>query len=174
MIGAGTVGGGVYEIIMNRLGGSSSTETPIITKICVRDANKPRDFSLDTSLTTIVTNVESILNDDEIDMVVEVAGGVTFAKDAVYKALKSSKSVVTANKALIAENLEEIVSMVNDTNSKKKSDMKLVFVVAYLLFIHCNHVVTREILSIQLWEYATEPLISCWVRWKMGMIMTKS
>ena len=92
MIGAGTVGGGVYEIIMNRLGGSSSTETPIITKICVRDANKPRDFSLDTSLTTIVTNVESILNDDEIDMVVEVAGGVTFAKDAVYKALKVARA----------------------------------------------------------------------------------
>ena len=52
MIGAGTVGGGVYEIIMNRLGGSSNkppagnkNNTPIITKICVRDPAKARDLN---------------------------------------------------------------------------------------------------------------------------------
>lgn len=125
MIGAGTVGGGVYELIMNRLGGvnsngsstskSSSSPTPIITKICVRDATKPRDFTIDDS-TQIVTDVQSILDDSDIDLVVEVAGGVTFAKDAVYASLKSGKSVVTANKALIAENLEEIVDMLNEQN----------------------------------------------------------
>eukprot|EP00584_Thalassiosira_punctigera_P016466 CAMPEP_0172548594 /NCGR_PEP_ID=MMETSP1067-20121228/17843_1 /TAXON_ID=265564 ORGANISM="Thalassiosira punctigera, Strain Tpunct2005C2" /NCGR_SAMPLE_ID=MMETSP1067 /ASSEMBLY_ACC=CAM_ASM_000444 /LENGTH=453 /DNA_ID=CAMNT_0013335831 /DNA_START=49 /DNA_END=1410 /DNA_ORIENTATION=- len=135
MIGAGTVGGGVYELIMNRLGGGSggnssrkestpATPTPIITKICVRDATKQRDFSIDSSATQVVTDVQSILNDKDIDLVVEVAGGVTFAKDAVYASLKSGKSVVTANKALIAENLEEIIGMVDEANSDSGKSVK--------------------------------------------------
>ena len=126
MIGAGTVGGGVYEIIMNRLRGGSdaNTTTPIITKICVRDANKQRDFSLDSTKTQVVTDVTSILNDDDIDLVVEVAGGVTFAKDAVYESLKSGKSVVTANKALIAENLDELITLVDEANANNKKSVK--------------------------------------------------
>mmetsp|Transcript_4683 Transcript_4683/g.6852 ORF Transcript_4683/g.6852 Transcript_4683/m.6852 type:complete len:434 (+) Transcript_4683:131-1432(+) len=115
MIGAGTVGGGVYEIIMNRLKSSSAT----ITKICVRDATKPRDFQIDPSTTQVVTDVSSILNDDSINLVVEVAGGTTFAKDAVFTALKGGKSVVTANKALIAEYLDEIVTLVDEVNVGK-------------------------------------------------------
>ena len=99
MIGAGVVGGGVYEIIMNRLGSSSAanTNTPVITKICVRDASKPRDFHIDPSKTEVVTDVNSIVNDVNIDLVVEVMGGVGIAKDAVMESLKRGKSVVTAN-----------------------------------------------------------------------------
>eukprot|EP00985_Skeletonema_marinoi_P014784 scaffold7528_cov132-Skeletonema_marinoi.AAC.1 len=100
---------------MNRLNSSSAT----ITKICVRDANKPRDFQIDSSITKVVTDVSSILNDDSIDLVVEVAGGTTFAKDAVFAALKGGKSVVTANKALIAEYLDEIVKLVDEVNADK-------------------------------------------------------
>jgi len=123
------VGGGVYEIIMNRLGGgkgtppndgaaasSSKAPTPIITKICVRDASRPRNFHVDPARTQIVTDVSSMVNDPDIDMVVEVAGGVTFAKDAVYASIRNGKSVVTANKALIAENMEELISMLGDAN----------------------------------------------------------
>jgi len=134
MIGAGTVGGGVYEIIMNRLGGgkgtppndgaassssSSKAPTPIITKICVRDASRPRNFHVDPAMTKIVTDVSSMVNDPDIDMVVEVAGGVTFAKDAVYASIRNGKSVVTANKALIAENMEELISMLGDANENE-------------------------------------------------------
>jgi homoserine dehydrogenase len=134
MIGAGTVGGGVYEIIMNRLGGgkgtppndgasssssSSKAPTPIITKICVRDASRPRNFHVDPAITKIVTDVSSMVNDPDIDMVVEVAGGVTFAKDAVYASIRNGKSVVTANKALIAENMEELISMLGDANENE-------------------------------------------------------
>ena len=123
------MGGGVYEIIMNRLGGgkgtppndgaaasSSKAPTPIITKICVRDASRPRNFHVDPARTQIVTDVSSMVNDPDIDMVVEVAGGVTFAKDAVYASIRNGKSVVTANKALIAENMEELISMLGDAN----------------------------------------------------------
>jgi homoserine dehydrogenase len=100
---------------MNRLKSSSAA----ITKICVRDANKPRDFQIDSSITQVVTDVSSIINDDSIDLVVEVAGGTTFAKDAVFNALKRRKSVVTANKALIAEHLEEIITLVGELNADK-------------------------------------------------------
>ena len=108
-----TKGGGVYEIIMNRLASSSA----IITKICVRDVNKPRDFQIDPTKTQVVTDISSIINDDSIDLVIEVAGGTTFAKDAVFDALKGGKSVVTANKALIAEYLDEIETLVNELNA---------------------------------------------------------
>lgn len=98
MIGAGVVGGGVYEIIMNRLGGATAkTNTPVITKVCVRDANKARDFHIDSSATEVVTDIKSIVNDENIDLVVEVMGGVGLAKDAVLQSLKNGKSVVTAN-----------------------------------------------------------------------------
>lgn len=125
MIGAGTVGGGVYEIIMNRLGGSSSNvkntrnqpskgfinpSLPkcVISKICVRNLNKPRDFQIDKEVTSIVTNVDDIIHDNDIDMVVEVMGGCGIAKNVVLESLKRGKSVVSANKALIAECLDEI------------------------------------------------------------------
>ena len=113
----------MYEIIMNRLKSSSAT----ITKICVRDANKPRDFQIDTSITQIVTDVTSILNDESIDLVVEVAGGTTFAKDAVFTALKGGKSVVTANKALIAEYLEDIVALVDQGNADRSEEKAVKF-----------------------------------------------
>ena len=91
---------------------------PIITKICVRDATKPRTFHIDPTQTQIVTDISSIINDTDIDLVVEVAGGTTFAKDAVYASLKMGKSVVTANKALIAENLDELIDLIHEVNKK--------------------------------------------------------
>ncbi|KAL7540664.1 hypothetical protein ACHAXR_010281 [Thalassiosira sp. AJA248-18] len=120
---------------MNRLGGGISRNTSsstnkasppiIITKICVRDSSKPRDFWIDTSHTQIVEDLQSILNDEEIDLVVEVAGGVTSdIKDAVYASIKSGKSVVTANKALIAENLEEIAHLLAEANNTKNGSVK--------------------------------------------------
>lgn len=120
MIGGGVVGGGVYEIIQSRLGASSSSNnniTPIITKICVRDASKQRDFHVDSSTTQIVTDTHSVIDDPEIDMVVEVMGGTTLAKEVVMQSLQNGKSVVTANKALIAECLEEIEGLVHKVNS---------------------------------------------------------
>lgn len=103
MIGGGTVGGGVYDIIMNRL-----SQKCVITAICVRDLSKPRTFHLDESTTKLTTDVNTILNDESIDVVVEVMGGTGLARTVVLDALKKNKSVVTANKALVAEHLEEL------------------------------------------------------------------
>jgi homoserine dehydrogenase len=103
MIGGGTVGGGVYEIIMNRLASKC-----VVTKICVQNLNKPRAFHLDESVTKLTTDVNSILNDESIDIVVEVMGGTDVARTIVLDSLSKNKSVVTANKALVAEHLEEL------------------------------------------------------------------
>jgi len=117
MLGAGTVGAGVYEILAGRI--NNPHRSIIVTKIAVRDTSKPREFNI-LSHTTITSDVNSILDDDEIELVVEVMGGVGVAKDFVIGALKRGKSVVTANKALIAENLTEIENLVHEMGGRVK------------------------------------------------------
>lgn len=116
MVGGGTVGGGVYELIMGRL--KNTTPKCIISKICVRDINKQRDFAIDEKQTMLTTNFDDILNDSSIDMVVELMGGTGLAKTFVLESLKKGKSVVTANKALVADCLDEIDQVVKSTGSK--------------------------------------------------------
>ena len=131
MIGAGTVGGGIYEIIMGRLrsqmkhqanpskGFSNSSLRPcIISKICVQDITKPRSFQIDQDVTLVVTDIKSIVEDDNIDLVVEVMGGTEIAKTVVLESLKRGKSVVSANKTLIAECMNEIRDAALQSKSK--------------------------------------------------------
>ncbi|CAB9508145.1 Homoserine dehydrogenase [Seminavis robusta] len=113
MIGGGTVGGGVYEILMGN-SGNGGHQLPhlrrpcVISKICVKDLSKPRSFHLDSEVSSLVTDVNSILNDDSIELIIEVMGGTELAKTVVLEALKRGKAVITANKSLIAEHMSEI------------------------------------------------------------------
>jgi homoserine dehydrogenase len=75
--------------------------------MCVRDASRKRDFEIPKGC-QVVTDPNAILDDESIEMVVELIGGVTVAKDAVMKALSKGKHVITGNKALIAAHLPEI------------------------------------------------------------------
>lgn len=119
IFGGGTVGGGIVEILSKKaeqfaaLSGGAKIE---VAKICVRDASKERDFVVPEGC-EIVTDYDAILKDDSIDMVVEVMGGTTDAKDVVYAALRAKKDVVTANKALIAARLPEIESLLAEINN---------------------------------------------------------
>ena len=89
MVGGGTIGGGVYEILMGN-SASSGQQLPhlrrpcIITKICVKDLSKPRSFHLDSDLSKLVTDVNAILEDESIDIVVEVMGGIDTARQVRY------------------------------------------------------------------------------------------
>ena len=118
MIGAGTVGGGVYELLYQYY-----SDQIQVTKICVRSLEKARTFTVTKTDNTTenehtspppsitwTTDPASIYNDPDIDCVVEVMGGTTLAKDIVLNSLRNRKSVVTANKALLAEYLDEIQS----------------------------------------------------------------
>ena len=94
-----------------------------ISKICVRDAAKERDFPLPPGC-ALTTDYNDILNDDDIDMVVEVMGGVDDAKNVVYGAIQRGKDVVTANKALIAKHLPDIEALLEKANAPANSKTK--------------------------------------------------
>ena len=108
VIGFGTVGAGTVKILSN-----SSREIEqrlgfpvVIKRIADLDTKSDRGVSLEKGVLT--SDVDVILNDPEIDIVVELIGGIRPAKDMVLKALRNGKHVVTANKALLAEAGKEI------------------------------------------------------------------
>eukprot|EP00978_Attheya_sp_CCMP212_P027414 scaffold91771_cov44-Attheya_sp.AAC.1 len=125
IFGGGTVGGGIVEIIgkkkeaFEQLTGSNIE----VGKICVRDVARKRDFEVPANC-EIVSDYDAILNDDSIDVVVEVMGGLTDAKDVIYKSIKKGKSVVTANKALIAKFLPEIMALLNEVNKGREEKVE--------------------------------------------------
>ena len=109
ILGAGTVGGGVYKLaqameedIFHKTGARL-----VIKKMLVRNVNKERKGIPSEILTD---DWNSIINDPEIDIIVELMGGITPAKKYVIEALNAGKQVVTANKDLLAEYGEEVMS----------------------------------------------------------------
>jgi homoserine dehydrogenase len=102
LLGCGTVGGGVVELLRaNAAYIEARVGAPIeIAKVLVRDPAKERVPSLDKARLT--TDPEAVLGDDSLDVVVEVIGGVDPAQGYVSRALESGKQVVTANKMLLA------------------------------------------------------------------------
>ena len=114
LFGLGTVGTGVVRIIeshqdklMHQVGCPV-----IIKKILVKDVAKPRSVDCDHQLLT--TNPEEILYDPEIDVVIEVMGGVAETKDLLLKALKEGKHIVTANKDLMALHGSELLTAASE------------------------------------------------------------
>ena len=104
LLGFGTVSQGTFNLLQDNadLITNRSGVTIDISKIFVRNPDKYRNITL-PSTAQYVTNIDDILNDESITIVVELMGGTTFAKDCVEAALKHGKSVVTANKDLLAE-----------------------------------------------------------------------
>jgi len=102
LLGAGTVGSGVINILTdNAYNIENKVGAPVrIKKILVRNPAKVRNADLDIGL--IVTNIDDVLNDDDISIVVEVMGGEQPAKDYMMRALEAGKHVVTANKDVVA------------------------------------------------------------------------
>lgn len=111
IIGVGTVGTSVAQILRDNADViSARAGVDIVVKSgVVKNLNKSR--GLDIKLTD---NVDDILNDDEIDIVVELMGGVEEAFEIVKKALKNGKAVVTANKALLAYHRYELQEIAQD------------------------------------------------------------
>lgn len=118
LVGGGTVGGGVVSILgkARALQASLGVDVEIAT-ICVRDKSKKRDFVLPAGC-KIVEDINEILQDDSIDLVCEVMGGTTIAKDVVMRSIKAGKHVVTANKALIAQELPELEALVQKVGAQ--------------------------------------------------------
>ena len=104
LLGFGTVSQGTFNLLQDNVDliTNRSGVTIEISKIFVRSSDKYTNITL-PSTAQYVTNIDDVLNDESIAIVVELMGGTTFAKDCVEAALKHGKSVVTANKDLLAE-----------------------------------------------------------------------
>lgn len=107
LIGCGTVGSGLLEMIKEQSGAVSDRYAVRfeVTRIAVRDVEKDRGPLAEGIPRT--SDVLSLVSDPEVDVVVEVAGGLAL-EDAVRAALASGKPVVSANKVLLAEKLAEL------------------------------------------------------------------
>lgn len=116
LLGFGTVGSGVYEIINKRSKElkKSTGEDIEICKILVRDVNKKRNLDFPKGILT--DNPDDILKNSDIDIVVEVMGGIELPYKYITESLKNGKHVVTANKAVVCKYFEEFMYLTEENN----------------------------------------------------------
>ena len=103
IIGLGTVGEGVFKVLTNEKESIFEKSRADIEVKYACDLNIEREFSFDFDKSVLTNDYKKILNDPEIKIVVELIGGETIAKQILIEAFQAKKSVVTANKALIAK-----------------------------------------------------------------------
>lgn len=117
LLGFGTVGTGVVKCLQGNgdLIAARSGIHPIITRIADLDLDRDRGVTVDRSIMT--TDAEAVINDPDVELVVELIGGTTVARTLVLKALACGKSVVTANKALLAAHGAEIFAAAEETGA---------------------------------------------------------
>lgn len=111
IIGVGTVGTSVVNILKDNADVISARagQDIIVKSGVVKNLKKERGLEIKIS-----DNIDDILNDSEIDIVVELMGGVEEAFEVVKRALNSGKAVVTANKALLAYHRYELQTIAKD------------------------------------------------------------
>ena len=106
LLGLGTVGGGVASILQSPGERHPRVNELELIRVAVRDLSRPRPVVLDESLLT--TDPSAVIQDPAVDVVVEVIGGLEPARSLILQAIAAGKSVVTANKAVIARHGQEI------------------------------------------------------------------
>ena len=114
LIGFGNVGAGVIKILRdkkafltNKIGLEINTK-----KICDKDILSKRIVTVDKRLLT--KDIREIINDPQIDIVIELIGSIHPAKEYMIEALKKGKNIVTANKALLAQEGKELFALARD------------------------------------------------------------
>ncbi|MCK5542044.1 MAG: homoserine dehydrogenase [Desulfobacterales bacterium] len=114
ILGCGVIGTGVAKILIEKSDLlSKRTGTKLNLKyISDLDTNRERDVKFDKGV--LISDSEKIINDPEINIIVELIGGQTIAKEFIIKALKNGKHVVTANKALLSTHGNELVKIARE------------------------------------------------------------
>ncbi len=113
LAGLGTVGKGVYDILHKDAAILTKRSNTVFEIVAV--ASRSRKDFVDPKI-KFYSNILDLANDPQVDVVVEVMGGLTTAKDLVEAAIKNGKKVVTANKALLAECGSEMIDLVQKYN----------------------------------------------------------
>lgn len=108
LIGLGTVGSGVFKTLQN-------FKNVEVVKIAVHNKNKKRNIDgLDESI--ITDDAYEVVNNQEIQIVAELVGGINPAFDLIKTAIKNGKHIVTANKELLAKHGEELFNFAEENN----------------------------------------------------------
>ena len=110
VLGAGNIGSAVIKRLENLDNEIVNIE---LKSVLVSDVSKDRNFNNDL----VTDNFEEILNDDSIDLVIEVLGGVEPGKEYIKSLLANGKAVITANKDIIADCGNELVQLAQENNT---------------------------------------------------------
>ena len=109
LLGVGTVGGGVAQLLVDEAEALKTRTGDLdIALVAAADLDQERLAALAAQGVETTADARSLIARDDIDVVVELVGGTTIAKDFVVAALRTGKAVVTANKALLAHAGNEI------------------------------------------------------------------
>jgi homoserine dehydrogenase len=108
LLGLGTVGAGVAAILIEPQGRHPLVAELQLRRVAVRDPARSRSLSIDPAL--LCSDPEAVVDDPSVEIVVEVMGGLEPARSLILRAIAAGKSVVTANKAVIARHGEEIAA----------------------------------------------------------------
>lgn len=115
LLGLGTVGGGTVSVLTRNIDeiARRAGREIIISHAAAKDYDADAIEGLD-KIGKITDDVFAVVNDPEVEIIIELIGGYTLAKDLVLKAIENGKHVVTANKALIALHGNEIFKAAQD------------------------------------------------------------
>ena len=115
LLGLGTVGGGTVSVLTRNIDeiARRAGREIIISHAAAKDYDADAIEGLD-KIGKINDDVFAVVNDPEVEIIIELIGGYTLAKDLVLKAIENGKHVVTANKALIALHGNEIFKAAQD------------------------------------------------------------
>jgi homoserine dehydrogenase len=116
LIGIGTVGGGTYKILTENSEEIFKKTGKKIEITMVADTNLSLAKNIVKAPVTITDDATKLIQSNEVDIVIELIGGVGISKTFVQQALENKKHVVTANKALIAMHGEELVKLAKKNN----------------------------------------------------------
>jgi len=114
LVGFGTVGSGVAKILLNQCEQlhAKTGINVVLKRICDVDLTTDRGVRVPDGVLT--SDLAAVLNDPEIEVVIELVGGTTVAKEITLRAIAAGKRVVTANKALLAEAGHELFRAARD------------------------------------------------------------
>ena len=115
MLGCGVVGSQIARLLVENKSDLTSRAGANLelVKVAVKDVKTKREGIPSNLLTD---DAKSIVNDPEIDLIIEVIGGINPAKELILTAIKNGKSVVTANKALLAQSGAELYAAADNAN----------------------------------------------------------
>ena len=117
LLGLGVVGSGTYRILENKREYIASNDKVEIEVVKVLEKNQDRLRELKIPKSMVAKTIDEIVEDKEIQIVAEFFGGIEPAKTFLIKCLKSGKSIVTANKEMLAKSWPELEKAAREGNA---------------------------------------------------------